>query len=411
MEEKKLVPKLRFPGFTEPWEQRKLGEVADIIGGGTPSTSFADYWDGDIDWYSPVEIGSNRYVSDSIRKITKLGLEKSSTKILPVGTVLFTSRAGIGNTAILRKEGCTNQGFQSIIPRKNILDTYFLYTLTPQLKRYGELMGAGSTFVEVSGRQMEKMPLNIPSLEEQKKVGKLFEILDDSITLHQRKLEHLKLKKKSLLQKLFPKEGSVYPELRFPGFTDPWEQRKLGELGKARSGVGFPDKEQGGKIGIPFFKVSDMNLIGNENEMTVANNYVTETQIKIHNWMPIDRVPAIFFAKVGAAVMLNRKRLCLVPFLLDNNTMAYSLDLTKWDTNFAKTLFETINLPSLVQVGALPSYNTGDIEALHLRLPSISEQVQIGLFFKYIDVLITLHQRKLEHLQLLKKALLQQLFV
>ena len=170
---------------TYPWEQRKLGEVADIIGGGTPSTSFADYWDGDIDWYSPVEIGSNRYVSDSIRKITKLGLEKSSTKILPVGTVLFTSRAGIGNTAILRKEGCTNQGFQSIIPRKNILDTYFLYTLTPQLKRYGELMGAGSTFVEVSGRQMEKMPLNIPSLEEQKKVGKLFEILDDSITLHQ----------------------------------------------------------------------------------------------------------------------------------------------------------------------------------------------------------------------------------
>ena len=188
---------------TYPWEQRKLGEVADIIGGGTPSTSFADYWDGDIDWYSPVEIGSNRYVSDSIRKITKLGLEKSSTKILPVGTVLFTSRAGIGNTAILRKEGCTNQGFQSIIPRKNILDTYFLYTLTPQLKRYGELMGAGSTFVEVSGRQMEKMPLNIPSLEEQKKVGKLFEILDDSITLHQRKLEHLQLLKKALLQQLF----------------------------------------------------------------------------------------------------------------------------------------------------------------------------------------------------------------
>ena len=184
----------------------------------------------------------------------------------------------------------------------------------------------------------------------------------------------------------------------------------MGELGKARSGVGFPDKEQGGKIGIPFFKVSDMNLIGNENEMTVANNYVTETQIKIHNWMPIDRVPAIFFAKVGAAVMLNRKRLCLVPFLLDNNTMAYSLDLTKWDTNFAKTLFETINLPSLVQVGALPSYNTGDIEALHLRLPSISEQVQIGLFFKYIDVLITLHQRKLEHLKLKKKSLLQKLF-
>ena len=196
-------PKRRFKGFTGDWEQRKLGEIADIIGGGTPSTSFADYWDGNIDWYSPVEICSNRYVSDSIRKITKLGLEKSSTKILPVGTVLFTSRAGIGNTAILRKEGCTNQGFQSIIPRKNLLDTYFLYTLTPRLKRYGELMGAGSTFVEVSGRQMEKMPLNIPSLEEQKKVGKLFEILDDSITLHQRKLEKLKNLKAAYLNEMF----------------------------------------------------------------------------------------------------------------------------------------------------------------------------------------------------------------
>ena len=196
-------PELRFPGFTDAWEQRKLGEVATVTGGGTPSTNISEYWNGDIDWYSPVEIGENRYVSGSIRKITKLGLEKSSAKILPVGTVLFTSRAGIGNTAILQVEGCTNQGFQSITPNLNELDTYFLYTMTPKLKRYGEIIGAGSTFVEVSGKQMEQMNLMVPSLEEQKRVSELFKTMDDAITLHQRKLEHLQLQKKALLQQMF----------------------------------------------------------------------------------------------------------------------------------------------------------------------------------------------------------------
>ena len=202
-ETKRKVPKLRFPGFTEDWEQRKLGEIATVTGGGTPSTNISEYWNGDIDWYSPVEIGENRYVSGSIRKITKLGLEKSSAKILPVGTVLFTSRAGIGNTAILQVEGCTNQGFQSITPNLNELDTYFLYTMTPKLKRYGEITGAGSTFVEVSGKQMEQMNLMVPSLEEQKRVSELFKTMDDAITLHQRKLEHLQLQKKALLQQMF----------------------------------------------------------------------------------------------------------------------------------------------------------------------------------------------------------------
>ena len=181
----KHIPEIRFKGFTDAWEQRKLGDIATITGGGTPSTNISEYWNGDIDWYSPVEIGENRYVSRSTRKITKLGLEKSSAKILPVGTVLFTSRAGIGNTAILQAEGCTNQGFQSITPNSKELDTYFLYTMTPKLKRYGEVTGAGSTFVEVSGKQMEQMNLMIPSLEEQKHVSQLFELMDDAITLHQ----------------------------------------------------------------------------------------------------------------------------------------------------------------------------------------------------------------------------------
>ena len=197
------VPELRFAGFADDWEERKLGELSNIVGGGTPSTSNPEYWDGDIDWYAPAEIGEQSYVSKSKKTITELGLKKSSARILPVGTVLFTSRAGIGNTAILAKEATTNQGFQSIVPDQNKLDSYFIFSRTNELKRYGKVTGAGSTFVEVSGKQMSKMSIMVPELSEQQKIGSFFKQLDETIALHQRKLDLLKEQKKGLLQKMF----------------------------------------------------------------------------------------------------------------------------------------------------------------------------------------------------------------
>ena len=186
------------------WEQRKLGELAEIVGGGTPSTGIDSYWDGDIDWYAPAEIGEQIYLESSQRKITEEGLNKSSAKILPIGTVLFTSRAGIGKTAILLKEGCTNQGFQSIVPNKEKLDSYFIFTRSEELKRYGETVGAGSTFVEVSGKQMANMELMMPKIMlEQQQIGEYFQSLDHLITLHQRKCDELKNMKQYMLQNMF----------------------------------------------------------------------------------------------------------------------------------------------------------------------------------------------------------------
>ncbi|AQP42108.1 putative type I S-subunit protein [Streptococcus gallolyticus] len=198
------IPEIRFSGFTDDWEQRKLGEVADIVGGGTPSTSKDEYWDGDIDWYTPAEIIDQIFVSSSERKITQEGYDNSSAKMLPIGTVLFTSRAGIGKMAILRKKGCTNQGFQSIVPHANELDSYFIFSRSEELKRYGEMVGAGSTFVEVSGKQMSNMNLLLPKdIREQQKIGEYFSNLDRLITLHQRKLDKLKTVKKAMLEKMF----------------------------------------------------------------------------------------------------------------------------------------------------------------------------------------------------------------
>ena len=184
----RLISTVNKKRITSSWEQRKLGDIADIVGGGTPSTGNQSYWDGDIDWYAPAEIADQIYANSSQKKITGLGYENSSAKMLPPGTVLFTSRAGIGKTAILTRKGCTNQGFQSIVPHRGELDSYFIFSRTEELKRYGELVGAGSTFVEVSGKQMAVMELMMPpTMREQQTIGGFFQQLDNLITLHQRK--------------------------------------------------------------------------------------------------------------------------------------------------------------------------------------------------------------------------------
>ncbi|MDY3124956.1 MAG: restriction endonuclease subunit S [[Actinobacillus] rossii] len=189
-----------------------------------------------------------------------------------------------------------------------------------------------------------------------------------------------------------------------------WEQRKLGEVGYCQSGIGFPEREQGRKKGIPFYKVSDMTLIGNELIMVTSNNYVSEEQILKNRWKVINSIPAIIFAKVGAALLLDRKRLVLNSFLIDNNTMAYILN-EKWDYYFCKTLFDTIYLPQLSQVGALPSFNGKDVENLNVIIPkSKEEQTAIGNFFKQLDETIALHRRNCIKFQNLKTAYLENIF-
>ena len=198
-----LGPELRFPGFTGDWEQRELKDVAEIVGGGTPSTSVPAYWNGSIDWYSPTEIGQENFAKGSKRKISNEGLNNSSAKLLPAHkTILFTSRATIGEAAILEREGATNQGFQSIVTKEGV-DVYFLYSYKHHLKKQALIKASGSTFLEISKNEVEGLHVPVPSGEEQAKIGSFFKLVDKAITLHQRKLESLKKLKKSLLQQMF----------------------------------------------------------------------------------------------------------------------------------------------------------------------------------------------------------------
>ena len=412
------TPKIRFKGFKDDWEQRKLGELAEIVGGGTPSTSVNSYWDGDIDWYAPAEIGEQIYLESSQRKITEEGLNKSSAKILPIGTILFTSRAGIGKTAILLKEGCTNQGFQSIVPNKEKLDSYFIFTRSEELKRYGETVGAGSTFVEVSGKQMANMELMMPkTMPEQQQIGEYFANLDNLITLHQRKCDETKQLKKFMLQKMFPKNGEKNPEIRFEGFTDAWEQRKLGDSCKLNGRIGFRGytekdivtKEIGGVL-----TFSPTNIVDNKLTMECKNTYITREkydespEIKIFNG-------DILFVKTGSTLGKS----ALVTGLKEDasiNPQIVVMRVEKDKETFMSNVLITDGIKKQVTAvkigGAVPTMTETELKNIKYYEPvEKEEQKRIGQYFEHLDHLITLHQRKCCELKKLKQYMANHMFV
>lgn len=393
-------PEIRFPGFTEDWEERKLIDLVVRLNKSTNSSRLPKVE------FEDIVAGEGRLNKDVSQKFDN----RKGIEFLPNDILYGKLRPYLKNWLKATFTGIAIGDFWVFRAKKS--DSDFIYSLI-QADRYQKAANdtSGTKMPRSDWKKVSDTVFYIPNdLKEQQKIGIFFKKLDDTIALHQRKLDLLKETKKGFLQKMFPENGAKVPEIRFPGFTEDWEERKLGELGKTQSGIGFPDAEQGGSEGTPFFKVSDMNNIGNEYEMRNANHYVSNEQIERKKWKPIKDVPAIIFAKVGAAIMLNRKRLVTSPFLIDNNTMAYLFNNT-WDIYFGKILFETINLPRYSQVGALPSYNSSDIENISVKVPVKDEQQKIGTFFKQLDDTIALHQRKLDLLKETKKSFLQKMFV
>ena len=365
-----------------------MGDIADIVGGGTPSTGNQSYWDGDIDWYAPAEIADQIYANSSQKKITGLGYENSSAKMLPPGTVLFTSRAGIGKTAILTRKGCTNQGFQSIVPHRGELDSYFIFSRTEELKRYGELVGAGSTFVEVSGKQMAVMELMMPpTMREQQTIGGFFQQLDHLITLHQR-------------QPFLHSTPVIYPiaQLITVFYTSSWEQRKLGDISEIKTG--------------PFGSTLHADdYVSDGTPIITTEHFKTGTLPRSKNGLPqvsdadYKRLTAytlddgdIVFSRVGS-VDINA---LITPFQsnwLFSGRVLRVRPQTNISSQFLHTRLETGSIKADIRARAvgqtMPSINTEILKITPLVLPtSAAEQEQIGSYFAAIDNLITLHQRK-----------------
>lgn len=405
MAEKNIKPEIRFKGFTDDWEERKLNEIADVIGGGTPSTSVLEYWDGDIDWYSPTEIGKEIYAIGSVKKITSLGLEKSSARMLPPNkTVLFTSRAGIGYMAILKRDGATNQGFQSLVVKDGI-NPYFIYSIGHLIKEYALKHASGSTFLEISGKVLGNMDINIPLTSEQSKIGTYFKNLDHLITLNQHKYDKLVTIKKAMLEKMFPKNGSDVPEIRFKGFEEAWEERKIGELGVIVTGS-TPSTQEPlyySDDGIPWVTPTDIS----ENITFRTTKYLSEEGQRVARVVPKNTILVTSIASIGKNTMLgtsgsfNQQINGLVP--KEKEYYPYFL--------FTESVLWSDKMKRSAASGIMQIVNKTEFSEMKTTVPKLAEQTRIGAFFKNLDDLITVHNRELVKLKNIKKACLEKMFV
>ena len=402
MTEQAKVPAIRFAGFTDPWEQRKLGEVATIVGGGTPSTNNDAYWDGDIDWYSPAELGEQVYAERSARRITQAGYDSCSATLLPAGkTILFTSRAGIGNTAILRRSACTNQGFQSLVVNDDT-DVYFVYSMTDRIKKFAERKASGSTFLEISGKGLAAGEFAFPSKDEQTAIGSMFKQLDFLITLHQRKYDKLVVFKKSMLEKMFPKDGESVPAIRFAGFTDPWEQRKASEVFQIVDDRGHPT--------LPVLSATQNQGMIYRDDSGRYIGHDESNEIGYKRVLPGDFVVHLRSFQGGFAHSQYEG------ITSPAYTVFRAKEPTSHSDRFWKHWFMSEHFIaglSTVTYGIRDgrSISVDEFMNTFLAFPAVEEQAAISRLLDYLDDLITLHQRKLELLQNIKKSLLDKMFV
>lgn len=382
MEEKKLVPKLRFPGFTEPWEQRKFGELflerrektteenEDIL---LSCAITGIYLNSDL--FSHFR-GSSTV---GYLKVRKNDLILSAQNLhLGNANINFNFEHGMISPAykVFEIESC-DPYFVNAWVKKDSTKIFFLKVTTE---------GASQCRKNIDWDALINQDLLTPNAFEQEAIGKFFYQLDRYITLHQRKLEHLKLKKKSLLQKLFPKEGEVYPELRFPGFTDPWEQRKFSELFEYERPDAYIVQSDlyCDEYNVPVLTANKAFILGYTNEECTYNK------------------PSIIFDDFT----LDRKYVDF-PYMLKSSAIKI---LTAKEHHNLRFLFERLNSTRFEVLGHARHY-IGVVQNTSTLCPTLDEENCISTILTKVDTLITLHQRKLEHLQLLKKALLQQLFV
>ena len=382
------VPNIRFNGFEDKWKKSELKEIAKIVGGGTPDTNNSNYWNGNINWYSPNEIGKYPYVYSSHKKITNLGLKKSSAKLHPSEkTILFTSRAGIGDMAILKTEAATNQGFQSL-ELKNNINPYFVYSYGFKIKREAYKLASGSTFLEISKKDMEKINLWFPIRNEQQKIGELFTKLDKLLDLRQQKIGKLKLLKKALLQKLFPKHDAQIPELRFKGFEDDWKKTRIGKIVQySNSTYSVKDLKQ--KKEKKFYSVYD----------ATGRQYYSNSFDMDKKYIAIIKDGS----NVGAVKLLPARTSVL-------STMGY-LGAHNSDIVFDYYVFKKLNFKKYKVGSGIPHIYFSDYKIQVELVPQLSEQQKIGNLLSKVDQLIELENKKLQNFQQVKKCLLQNMFV
>ena len=399
MTEQAKVPAIRFAGFTDPWEQRKFSDMYEV--NNERNTDCKLGYDRTLSIATMTFNGGNGAADDSL----------NSYKVIRVGDIAFEGHANkvhaygrfVLNDA---GDGLMSPRFSCLRPiveqRYSFWKYYIPYeeTMRPILVKATK---SGTMMNELVPDDLMRESILVPCLAEQEAIGDCLSQLDSLITLHQRKYDKLVIFKKSMLEKMFPKDGESVPEIRFAGFTDPWEQRKLGELALTYSG-GTPSAGNSAYYGgeIPFIRSAEIDCDSTELSLTVAG--LNNSSAKL-----VDK-GMVLYAMYGAtsgevAISKIKGAINQAILAMDASDMAANRFIAYWLRRQKKSITETF------LQGGQGNLSGAIIKELGIPQPSLDEQRQIGSFFSNLDDLITLHQRKLELLQNIKKSLLDKMFV
>ncbi|QEA51602.1 restriction endonuclease subunit S [Leuconostoc lactis] len=408
-----MVPKVRFQGFTDDWEQRKLGEVTTRVRGNneqmnlpTLTMSAGSGWLDQKDRFSG-DISGKEKKNYTLLSKGELSYNHGNSKLAKYGVVF-----------VLRNydEALVPRVYHSFKTNKEAFGDFIEYMFATKLpdRELAKLVSSGARMdglLNINYDDFMSINITIPSISEQKQISSLFRQLDNLITLHQRKLDLLKEQKKGFLQKMFPKDGQLVPEVRFAGFTDDWEQRKLGELASNfEYGLNASAKEFDGIH--KYIRITDIDdssrkfnsdsITSPDIDLSSADNY------KLKNG-------DLLFARTGASVGKSY-------LYTESDGLVYYAGFlirarlkSEFDSNFVfqNTLTNDYNnfIKVTSQRSGQPGVNAQEYASFNIKTPCYDEQQKIGLFFKQLDDLITLHQRKVDFLKEQKKGYLQKMFV
>lgn len=409
-ENKKKIPQRRFKEFqnSDAWEQRKLGDITTSFSGGTPSAGNTLYYGGTIPFIRSGEISSEQ----TELFLTEEGLNNSSAKLVDKGDILYALYgATSGEVSISRISGAINQAILALKPLENYNSQFIMQWLRKEKENIiGTYLQGGQG--NLSGNIVKELMVSIPKNKtEQDIIGAYFSNLDNIITLHQRKLEKIKAAKKAYLSEMFPAEGESKPKRRFAGFTDDWEQRKFSDnIVAIQTGTNL----LGGlsNSGTPLLKMGN-----------IQRGYFSLD--KLEHLDINEKVEEENIAYYGDFFFNTRNTLELVgkgaTWTGEGGKYAFNSNIARFtfkgiDTIFFNYLYNTQDMIKQVHARAMGTTSVAaiyphNLNSLEYKLPSIEEQKAIGIFFIQLDNLITLHQRKLDKLQNIKKAYLNEMFI
>ena len=371
------VPHLRFPEFSGEWVTKSINDLAVVIGGGTPDTTVKSYWDGEIQWFTPSEIGKNKYVDSSLRTITEVGLNNSSAKLLPPNTILLSSRATIGECSLSLRECATNQGFQCLVSKKCNVD--FLYYLIQTKKKDLIRKSCGSTFLEISANEVRKIQVSVPSDVEQQKIAELLSLIDERIATQNKIIEDLKKLKSAISLNVL--------------HSDKWEQFKIKDIAQIGRGRVISSIEIGQQKS-PTYPVYSSQT-SNDGIMGYLDDYMFEGEYI--SWTTDGANAGTVFYRNGK---FNCTNVCgLLKLRKEFDTHFVSLVLAE-----ATKKYVSINL-------ANPKLMNNTMGNIQIRLPKLEEQKRISIVFRVLQRLWTVHNSLLTEYTKQEQYLLSQMFI